>query len=122
MLKISFFSPTKFGSQIKEKLLFNRHFVRILTKFSRYHGPIDKTTLCFDEVVYVPRYLLWNMAYCFPSFKMFLLSTNATRACVNIFGTLTRFYLNLNFFSISSLAPGATLTSSPSQALLQEQP
>ena len=74
------------------------------TKFCRYNCSIDKITLCFDEVIYGSRYPSWNMSYCFPSFEIFLFSMNGTSVCVNFFGTLTRFRLNINLTSSSSLS------------------
>ena len=76
------------------------------TKFCIYDCPIYRTTLCCDEVIYVIRYLSWNVSYCFRSFEIFLLSTNDTSVWVNFFWTLTCFKLNFNRFSMSSLNSG----------------
>ena len=61
---------------------------------------------CCDEVIYVIRYLFWNVSYCFRSLEIFLLGRNDTSVWVNFFGTLTRFKFNFNRFSISSLNSG----------------
>ena len=64
-------------------------------KFCRYHCAIDKTTLCFDEVTYVPRYLQRYLKICPTVFHLFKYSNGTT-------------------FLEFGLVPSSTLNSSPS--------